>query len=94
MGVRSPLPGTGAISATSTTSTAGPAIRTRAAFTAGAAVFRSAQIVPPASAGSDADSAGTASCALLTLRTTSASRTASASLRRSSTPRGGATSGS
>ena len=87
MGVRSPLPGTGDSSATSATGTSRPvSCLTSAAFTPGAAVLRSAQMVPGRSEPSALTSAVCASWPLLTLSTRPASRTASASEIRAATP--------
>ena len=95
MGTRSPLPGTGAIIAMSVTGMPRPApIAARRRLTAGAAVFRSAQAVPGASASTDASSAATASPALFTLSTRPAPATASASLPAGVTPAGAGTFGS
>jgi hypothetical protein len=95
MGTRSPLPGTGAIIATSVTGMPrAPPSAARRCLTLGAAVFRSAQAAPGRSAASDASSAATASPALLTLSTRSAPATASASLPVAVTPAGAGTRGS
>ena len=95
IGVRSPRPGTGAIRATSTTSAPLPdAASASCRFRPGDEVFRSAQTVPARRAGRALVSARRASWALLTLSTSSASRTESASLLRGFTPSGGSTAGS
>ncbi len=80
IGTDSPLPGTGAMMAMSANAMpCSPAVAASRCFAVGDAVFMSAQTVPGRAPAIPAASADAASCALLTLSTRSAPRTASAS---------------
>src|SRR6185369_6213999 len=94
IGVPRPFGVTGAMMATSTTRRLVPAASCTACLTAGAAVLRSAQIVPGVQPGSPCARASRASAALLTLNTRSAPWQADAASGLSMTPSGAVTRGS